>query len=75
MIAGAQWLDPASVAGWATKLPADRPVVVYCVHGHEVSRSAAVRLRAAGLDARFLAGGIEQWSRAGGPVTDKPRAG
>jgi rhodanese-related sulfurtransferase len=34
-------------------------VVVYCVYGHEVGCNAALALRAAGWDARFLAGGIE----------------
>jgi rhodanese-related sulfurtransferase len=33
--------------------------IVYCVHGHELSQSAAQQLRAAGWDARYLAGGIE----------------
>jgi Fe-Mn family superoxide dismutase len=47
-------------------------VVVYCVHGHEVSRSTAMQLRAAGLRARFLRGGIEGWQAAGLPLVDKP---
>lgn len=36
-----------------------RDVVVYCVHGHEVSREAARRLRQAGQRAWVLEGGIE----------------
>ena len=67
MIPGARWCDPANVAGWAAGLPADRALVVYCVHGHEVSRATAVRLRAAGLNARYLIGGIEAWLAAGRP--------
>jgi len=35
------------------------PVVVYCVHGHEVSQDAARALRERGIDARYLEGGIE----------------
>ncbi len=38
-----------------------REVVVYCVYGHEVGRATAMRLRAAGLNARFLSGGIDGW--------------
>jgi Fe-Mn family superoxide dismutase len=61
MIAGSGWRDPVAVGHWAGELPADRDVVVYCVHGHEVSRAAALRLRAAGHRARFLRGGVERW--------------
>ena len=55
-------------------LPTDRPVIVYCVHGHEVSRSVALQLRAAGLDARFLRDGIEGWQAAGRPLQTKESA-
>ena len=34
-------------------------VVTYCVYGHHVSQEAATALRAAGLNARALAGGFE----------------
>jgi hypothetical protein len=36
-------------------------VVVYCVHGHEVSQTAAASLANAGIDAAYLAGGIARW--------------
>ena len=65
---GAAWRDPADVAQWATDLPHDRPVTVYCVYGHEVSRATALRLRAIGVDARYLIGGVDGWSNAGMPV-------
>lgn len=65
---GAAWRDPADVAQWATDLPHDRPVTVYCVYGHEVGRTTAMRLRAVGVDARYLIGGIDGWSNAGMPV-------
>jgi Fe-Mn family superoxide dismutase len=73
MIPGARWCDPATVATWAAELPANEPVVVYCVYGHEVGRATALRLRAAGRDARFLRGGIDGWAAAGRAVVDKPR--
>jgi rhodanese-related sulfurtransferase len=43
-------------------------IVAYCVHGHEVSQEAARALAAAGLDARYLEGGIEAWRGAGLPT-------
>lgn len=64
---------PDKVADWAGSLPASRPVVVYCVHGHQVSQGTAASLRAGGRDARFLAGGIEAWREAGGALAGKPR--
>ena len=71
MIPGAAWRDPADVARWSSELPPDREVVVYCVYGHEVGRATAMRLRAAGLKARFLEGGIDAWQAAGQSLTDK----
>lgn len=65
MLPGAAWHDPAAVAAWAGALPSDRPVLVYCVYGHEVGRVTALRLHALGVNARFLAGGIDAWQRAG----------
>jgi Fe-Mn family superoxide dismutase len=65
MLPGAQWRDPTHVAEWCASLPADREVIVYCVYGHEVGRATALRLRAAGVNARFLLGGREGCERAG----------
>ncbi|MDB5948128.1 MAG: superoxide dismutase [Ramlibacter sp.] len=71
IIPGARWQDPAQVSTWAGSLPGDKPVVVYCIYGHEVGRSTAMRLRAAGIDARFLQGGIDGWKAAGRPLAPK----
>jgi rhodanese-related sulfurtransferase len=46
-------------------------VLVYCVHGHEVSQTAAALLRAAGFDARHLQGGFEGWAAQGRPISPK----
>jgi Fe-Mn family superoxide dismutase len=73
-IPGAPWRDPALVAQWGPELPAGRDIVVYCIYGHEVGRSTALRLRALGLAARYLAGGIDGWQAAGRPVEAKPAA-
>ena len=75
MIPGARWCDPGAVSTWAAELPRDREVVVYCVYGHEVGRSTAMRLRAAGVKARYLEGGIDGWKTAGRPLVDKPAGG
>ena len=71
MLQGASWRDPAKVAKWAQDLPAGSDVVVYCVYGHEVGRSTALRLRALGHNARFLQGGIDEWTKANLPLQAK----
>ena len=74
LLPGARWHDPADVAGWVATLPTDRPVLVYCVHGHAVSRGVLLQLRAAGIDASFLLGGIDGWQAAGFPLAVKQAA-
>jgi rhodanese-related sulfurtransferase len=56
MIRGALRRDPAALESWRRTLPAAADVVVYCVHGHEVSQGVAKA-----LGARYLEGGIEHW--------------
>lgn len=65
VLPGATWRDPAAVRDWAGQLPAGREVIVYCVYGHEVGRVTAMRLRAQGVNARYLSGGIDGWQSAG----------
>jgi rhodanese-related sulfurtransferase len=74
MAAGALRRDPAAVSSWVRALPRAASVVVYCVHGHEVSQNAAQALREAGIAARFLEGGLEEgWRAAGGEVASKAK--
>ena len=68
LIRGALRRDPLRVAEWAKSLPAAASVVVYCVHGHEVSQGAAKA-----LGAKFLEGGIEAWRASGGELFGKPK--
>jgi Fe-Mn family superoxide dismutase len=68
LIAGAVWKDPEQIVIWTRELNPDRPVIVYCVRGHEVSRGVVDRLRALGIKAALLEGGIEAWKSAGGPI-------
>lgn len=65
---GSSWRDPSEVSAWDAELSREVPVVVYCVHGHEVSQGVAERLQATGVDAAYLEGGIEGWREAGGEV-------
>lgn len=71
LIAGATWRDPVAVADWGRDVPRDKEIVVYCVYGHEVGRATTLRLRAQGVNARFLRGGIDSWQAAGRPVDPK----
>jgi rhodanese-related sulfurtransferase len=68
LIPGAVWKDPEQAGTWAAEVNQDRPAVVYCVHGHEVSRGEVDRLRELGVEAALLEGGFEAWKAAGGPV-------
>ncbi len=67
VIRGALHRDPAAVDSWKSTLPAAASVVVYCVHGHEVSQGVAKA-----LGARYLEGGIEHWKEGGGALSAKP---
>ena len=76
LIRGALRRDPLRVAEWGKSLPAGAEVVVYCVHGHEVSQGAAKALCAAlphALGARYLEGGIEAWRMSNGELFGKPK--
>jgi Fe-Mn family superoxide dismutase len=68
MLPGAELRPPETVAAWSRDLPRDKPVVVYCVYGFQVSRDAVAELRRQGIDARALAGGIAAWHASGGPT-------
>jgi rhodanese-related sulfurtransferase len=68
VIAGAIRRTAESVHTWAHDIDGWRPVVVYCVKGQEVGRGAAHALRERGIDARYVAGGLEAWRANGGEV-------
>ncbi len=68
LIKGALRRDPSQAATWGNALPSSANVVVYCVHGHEVSQGAAKA-----LGAKYLEGGIEAWRESGGEVSPKPK--
>jgi len=68
MVPEATWHNHEEVAIWARDLPSAPRIVVYCVHGHEVSQNACKNLRELGFDAVFLEGGIDAWKQAGLPL-------
>ena len=62
MLMGAQRCPLDQVPAFGAALFVSSPhqeIVTYCVYGHHVSQEAAAALRAAGLNARVLAGGFE----------------
>ena len=62
MLMAARRCSLEDVPALAARLLAENPhhdVVTYCVYGHHVSMGAAADMRAAGLNARALAGGFE----------------
>jgi rhodanese-related sulfurtransferase len=71
LIAGAIRRSPEDVGQWYRELSKQRPVVAYCVHGHEVSQGIASNLEAAGFSASYLAGGISAWSAQSLPTRRK----
>jgi rhodanese-related sulfurtransferase len=67
-IAGSLWRDHMQTDLWGPQLASKEPVVVYCLHGHNVSQIAAARLNACGIAAAHLEGGIDAYEAAGGLV-------
>ena len=71
VVAGAVWRDHARAADWGAGVEPGTLVVTYCIHGHNVSQSACATLRARGIDARFLDGGLAAFEAAGGTTAGK----
>jgi rhodanese-related sulfurtransferase len=71
VIIGAIHRTPETVSDWSAALPKNREVVVYCVHGHEVSQGVAKALQNAGIKAAYLEGGIAGWKEQGLPTRRK----
>jgi Fe-Mn family superoxide dismutase len=66
MLAGASMHAPAALPRWIEEMPRDRPIVVYCICGFQVSGTAVTELRRRGYQARALVGGITAWHAIGG---------
>jgi Fe-Mn family superoxide dismutase len=68
MLPGAIPRASETIADWADELPRDKPIVVYCVYGFQVSGDAVAELRRRGLEACSLSGGIAAWHAIGAPT-------
>jgi superoxide dismutase, Fe-Mn family len=68
IVEGAVWRDPERVDEWMGELAKEKPVVTLCVYGFHIGCETAAKLRKAGFDARFMAGGHFAWKAAQGPV-------
>jgi len=66
MLAGASMHAPGALPRWIEEMPRDRPIVVYCICGFQVSGTAVTELRRRGYQARALVGGITAWHAIGG---------
>ena len=71
LIVGAFHRSPDETDRWAGDLPRERPIVVYCAHGREVSQRTTDALRSLGAHAARLTGGIAAWADAGLPTRRK----
>jgi Fe-Mn family superoxide dismutase len=68
IVDGAVWRDPERLEEWIGTLSKDAPVVTFCVYGFHIGCQTAAALRAAGFDARYMAGGHYAWKAIRGPV-------
>lgn len=69
----AQWRDPAQWLEWKDSLQNTGPVVLYCAHGKELSQGLAAALEAMQVDARYLIGGIADWTDEQRPTEAAPQ--
>jgi Fe-Mn family superoxide dismutase len=68
MMAAATWRDPERLDDWIGELSKSEPVVTFCVYGFHIGCETADKLRKAGFDAKFMAGGHYAWKAIKGPV-------
>ncbi len=73
LIVGALRRRPDEVQVWGKKIPLQRPVIVYCKQGRDVSQGVCETLCHSGLQASYLEGGIAAWKTNGLPVRRKAR--
>jgi Fe-Mn family superoxide dismutase len=75
MLPGAVFRAPETLDRWVGDLPRDRPIVVCCIYGFQVSGDTTVELRRRGHDARALIGGMAAWHAIGGATVPLDRSG
>jgi len=67
----AQWRQPETFLDWVPSLAGDRPIVIACRYGHNLSQMIAAELRGRGVPAQVLEGGRQAWIEAGLPMLAK----
>jgi rhodanese-related sulfurtransferase len=75
LVIGACHRPPEDVSRWLNELPTGRSVVAYRSHGREVSQGVAASLRAAGIKAAYLEGGVSAWTEKKLPTRKRLDAG
>jgi rhodanese-related sulfurtransferase len=68
-IAGSVWQSHMEIEAAADVIDPVAGAVVYCIHGQNVSETAAAKLRAAGVHAWVLEGGSAAFEASGGLLT------
>ncbi|MCJ8340655.1 MAG: chromate resistance protein [Pseudomonadales bacterium] len=68
IIPTASWQNYLHADSWGQTLPSDIEIVLYCVHGHQVSQAATTILQSAGKNARYLRGGFAAWQDLNRPT-------
>ena len=68
------WRSRPNSRSWSPALDRQRPIVVACKAGKELSQFITAELRAAGFDASMLEGGYCGWSEAALPLVDRASA-
>ena len=71
LVPTAKWREPESYAEWVPALSGDKPVVLMCRYGHNLSQMVAADLRQRGIPAQVVEGGYQAWAEAGLPLTAK----
>jgi rhodanese-related sulfurtransferase len=66
LIAGAWRVPPDELEQWIAGKDKSKPVVAYCVYGHEVSQATTLSLLDHGFNAMYLSGGMSEWQAQGG---------
>lgn len=73
LIIGAIHRAPEDVGTWSKELPSDRPIVIYGTDRNEEGQGVGTSLRAAGIDAAYLEGGIAGWQEMTLPIRRRLR--
>jgi rhodanese-related sulfurtransferase len=71
VIPTSQWRQPETYLEWVPGLATDRPIVLACRYGHNLSQMIAAELRGRGVTAQVLEGGRQAWGEAGLPMVTK----